>query len=77
MNKLEFKTQDFSNDTFDRRLTDDQARHLAQAIYDKHLEGLPKVYGVQFQNKENILFNTFNSESTTHTARLDAMEKLE
>ncbi len=77
MSKLVFKAEMFY-DGKDRALCQDCATK-AQAIYDKYVEGLPKVYGFRddrFTELRKIEWDADNFMHT-HTARLDAVEPLE
>ena len=70
MSKLEFKAEDFRFSVWA-----EESAKQAQAIYDKHLETLPKVFG--YEHKYGSTWNAESDENDTHIARLEAMEKLE
>ena len=51
----------------------------AQAIYDKHLEGLPKVYRFRDEQEDGTLqylYDETKQDFHTHTFRLDDMREI-
>ena len=84
MSKLEFKAKMFDKyqpgwavDYMTITLSPSEARDIAQAIYDKHVKGLPKVSGYIHPEDNDSSWSPVAQEDDTHTARLEAMEKLE
>ena len=79
MSRLKFKGDDFfdMNKFLDpgERDTFDSIALIAQAIYDKHVEGLPKVHGQA--SKDPWGFGTYKYEMDTHTARLEDVKEIE
>lgn len=76
MSKLEFKAEMFrglQGGTLEEVMQ--KYSDAAQAIYDKHVEGLPKAYG-RYTEKHHGWYSKLDTKYHTHTARLEAMEKL-
>jgi len=77
MSKLEFKAEEFNDaqapTTPGQSLYAIEAARIAQAIYDNYLETLPKV---EMYVDGKLVWFGYGSDMDTHTARLDAMEKI-
>lgn len=77
MSKLKFTTEHFEhldlNDDYQYAPGDIEkiVAETAQAVYDKHVEGLPKVYG-----RKGDVWDSTEFKWKTHAARLEAVSRI-